>query len=269
MLRTPLAIVLLCAAVLQSGCALFMGPSHDQTSSVNVTQSALNYLYPGDTGESMPLAASTQLELPLRVGVAYVPGQGGYSATVHDATLETLAALLAQQDFIKRAVVLPPDNLTPGGGFEELTRLAHLYRVDAVVLLSYEQVVYTEDSALSLLDLTIVGAFVVPGHKNEVQTRLTATSVHVPSQRYLFSASTTHTTEQRASLVHSPTQIRQARDDSLIAATHEVAARLELALEAFKTDLESDDSIHIAGGSGGVLFLTLILICVAFARRRS
>ncbi len=245
-----------------SGCALLVGPGHDQTTRQQVTQSALRYLYPDANALDMAQGSVTHLQLPLRVGIAYIPAghDGAPSFATQEQTLDLLAAHLDTQDFVDRAVVLPPGALTQSGGFEELERLSFLHRVDTMMLLSYEQQAFTEDTALSVLDFTVVGAFVVPGHRNEVQTRLTATTVHIPSQRYLFSANARHALEQQATLVHTPTQIRAGQADGLEHAARSLIPALDAALIDFKADLERDATLQVAGGSFGLPMLALGLL---------
>lgn len=253
-----------------SGCALFMGPGHDQTSKVAVTQSALRYLYPDDQLAGLSKAQVTNMTLPLRVGVGFIPANNRDHVGVlaRQQALQPLLETVQAQQFVQRAVALPHGALTASGGFRELDKIAFLHRLDAVVLVAYEQVAYTEDSPLSVLDLTLVGAFVVPGHHNDVQTRLTATAVHIPSRRYLFSADSSYQSEQTATLVHAPTQIRNAQEQGLLIAAQNLEPALQDALRDFKSGLADDASFAVKGGSVSLPVLVSVLLLLGLAWRR-
>ena len=263
-------LLTLALAHVATGCALFMGPGHDQTSKVAVTQSALRYLYPDDQLSGLSKAEVTRMTLPLRVGVGFIPGtnQDHVGALAREQALQPLLETVQAQQFVERAVALPYGALTPSGGFRQLDKIAFLHRLDAVLWVSYEQVAYTEDSPLSVLDLTLVGAFVVPGHHNDVQTRLTATAVHIPSRRYLFSADSSHQSEHTATLVHAPTQIRNAQEQGLLVASQSLEPALHDALHDFKSGLAEDASFDVKGGSLSLPMLLTLLLLAGLAWRR-
>ena len=257
------------AILLLSGCAWFMGPTHDQVAQSKVTQSALRYLYPTQQ-QAVGTADVTQLQLPLRVGVAFLPDSGYHrvdGGSLNQA-LNPLLKVLQAQPFVRSAVALPHDALTPSGGFAELDKLSLMHRIDVVMLIGYQQTAYSAENPLALLDLSIVGAYVIPGHNNEVTTQLTATAIHVASRRYLLSADSVVQASGHSTLSHAPSQIREKQSDGFVQSVAELEQPLQLALTQFKTSLKSDNSIKIAGGSaGGVTFLMLISLLLYRKRK--
>lgn len=250
------------------GCALFMGPGSDQTSSIAVTQSAFKYLYPEKEAAQLRVADVARLDLPLRVGVGFIPSRAvdRLSAATGAEVIQGLVEQVQAQKFVERAIALPADSLTPSGGFGELDKVAFMHRLDAVLLLSYEQIAITEQSPLSLLDLTIVGAYVVPGHHNDVQTRLTATAVHIPSRRYLLSADGIHESTQESTLMHASAQIRNAMEEGMLGAAADLDPNLHLALASLRRDIAADRSFEVKGG-GVSLLMTLCGMLLLGLRR--
>ena len=154
----------------------------------------------------------------------------------------------------------------PSGGFGELDKVAFMHRLEAVLLLSYEQIAITEQSPLSLLDLTIVGAYVVPGHHNDVQTRLTATAVHIPSRRYLLSADGIHESTQESTLMHASAQIRNAMEEGMLGAAADLDPNLHLALASLRRDIAADRSFEVKGGSVSLLMTLCGMLLLGLRR---
>ncbi|NIQ95366.1 MAG: rhombotarget lipoprotein, partial [Desulfuromonadales bacterium] len=69
-----------------------------------------------------------------------------------------IAADFRRHDFIGRIELIPAPYLRPGGSFANLDQIRTMYGVDAMALLSYDQVQYTDEDLLSLTYWTIVGA---------------------------------------------------------------------------------------------------------------
>ena len=255
------------------GCAWMFGLEEAQTPQAEVTQSLLQYLYPHQekTEQTMPVADVTHLRLPLRVGVAFLPSsqQQGLPPGLKETLLSDLSAAFRTQKFISQIVELPEGTLHNSGGFGELDRVAFMHRVDVIALIGYDQVAYLDNSPVSLLDLTIVGAYVVPSHINEVHTSVNTAVIHVPSRRYLIGASGQHDSDAATTLAHASRQIRQRRSEGLIKASHEMSGNLEVELVRFKQQVQQDDSIRTSGaGSMSLLGVLLLAGFFGFAARR-
>ena len=70
-----------------------------------------------------------------------------------------IAAGFRQHDFIGNIETIPTAYLRPGGGFDNLDQIATMYGVDIMVLLSYDQVQYTDEGLGELAAMSGVQAF--------------------------------------------------------------------------------------------------------------
>ena len=180
----PLAILL----VALTGCAgLFGGQKSHQASSV------VDYLYP-DTMNATDKPAIAYLNLPIDVGIAFVPSTANryakqdIDAPRKQALMERIATGFGQHDFIGNVEMIPTAYLRPGGSFDNLDQIKTMYGVDVMVLLSYDQVQYTDEGLLSLTYWTIVGAYIFPGEKNDTSTMVDAVVYDIASRKMLFRA---------------------------------------------------------------------------------
>lgn len=273
-----LALALLLACV--AACA--MPPSTRRAS-------VLEYLYPTGTGGSAP--QDVELRLPLRVGVAFAPTkQSNWDRGIFDEQsrrdlAERIAAAFRGRPEIQSVEVLPTTQLVEGGGFENLDRLAALYGLDVVALLSYEQVQFTDETLASITYWTIVGAYVVEGNRNETRTMLDATVLDVRSRALLFNASGSSKVEKSSTAIDLARAERDASLEGFGSATDQLIANLELALERFREQAKSGTvrgqgtpalKVTAADGSpagagvgafgGWQLCAVLLLACAAAAR---
>ncbi len=164
-IRTVLALLLLVVGV--SGCASLY--NLDGGNRGGVSSSLVDYLYPG--GEIPPEVTDSipRLNLPLRVGIAFVPGQGGRAA-IPEATriqlLEKVKAAFNDRDYIEHIEVIPDTYLSSARGINGMQQVARIYGVDVMALVSYDQVAVSEDNPGSFLYWTIVG---VVRHQGDLQ----------------------------------------------------------------------------------------------------
>jgi rhombotail lipoprotein len=128
------------------------------------------FLYPDKAGH-IDQPAIPVLSLPLRVGVAFVPAdqsaRRGYPFTVDEGSfseekkmqlMKDVSSQFKSRPFVGSIELIPTLYLRPQGGFANLDQLKAMYGVDVMVLLSYDQVQFTDAGWLSLSYWTIVGA---------------------------------------------------------------------------------------------------------------
>ena len=178
------------SVLLLSACSgLWQSLGYD-SSRQGVSSSLVDFLYP--RGEKPPQQDNVipQLKLPLRVGLAFVPGNlhKGLSEGRKVEMLNRVKQAFEQRDFIAKIEVIPEAYLRQGRGFDSIDQIARLYGLDVIALVSYDQVVYTEDTAASLLYWTIVGAYVIKGSSNDVDTFVDTAVFEVASRKLLFRA---------------------------------------------------------------------------------
>lgn len=247
--RRLAAALALAAAV--TGCAVF--DKHEQHASASV----VDFLY-ADAAAPAMTPATPVLHLPLRVGIAFVPGPGTASPTLTETRqremLQRMADHFGKYGFVKAIEVIPSDYLRKRGGFANLEQLRSLYGVDIVALVSYDQVQFTDKSALSLTYWTIVGAYVVPGERNDTQTLLDTVVMDIESHKMLFRAPGTDRITGRATLINASEQLRADSAASFDAASRKMIDNLDQELVRFREKIRqnpADYHLERAPGYGG------------------
>lgn len=241
-------------ALLLGGCASWMGQQRTQQNA-----SVVDYLYPKDApAAALVPAAEVTLRLPLRVGIAFVPGGTGSDAALPEAErqrlLERVKAAFADQKFIDSIDVIPSVYLRPRGGFDNLEQAARMFNLDVVALLSYDQVQFNDANRLSLLYWTIVGAYVVKGDEHDTHTLLDASVFDVKSRKLLLRAPGTSQVKGSAAMVNFSEKAREARVQGFSQAVDNLIPALRDELGKFRERVKTDSSVrisHAPGYSGG------------------
>jgi rhombotail lipoprotein len=218
------------AGPLVAGWAGLWGTRH------GVSSRLVDYLYPN--GEQPPAVPTTvpHLELPVRVGLAFVA----------EAYLRS------------------------SRGFGTIDQVARLYQLDVIALVSYDQVAVTEDTKASLANWTIAGATFIPGNRNDVQTFVDTVVFDVKTHALLFRAAGTDARRSSSTLAGTAQVVRaeqSARFDAAMAAmTTNLATELELFRERIKS--ERGATVSQRGGGGLDWSLLLCLALIGTLRRR-
>ena len=232
------------------------------------SSSLVDYLYPD--GQVPPAYEETvpYLELPLRAGIAFVPGQSSYG-TISEATkmelLEKVKAQFVDREYISQIEVIPDTYLRSSTGVTGMQQVARLYGVDVMALVSYDQVAVTEENSAGILYWTIVGAYVIKATSNEVQTFVDTAVFDVDTARLLFRAPGADKTADRSTLVEAGETVRKARDASFAAAMEQMTTNLAVELDDFQERVKSDPTVAQAewkpgySGGGSAAWLLLIL----------
>jgi rhombotail lipoprotein len=147
--------------------------------------------------------------------------------------------------FVGQMKPVPTSYLRAGGGFGDLERVAQLFGLDVLALLSYDQVQFTEKTRSSIWYWTLVGAYLAQGDQYDVHTLLEATVVDVRSRRLLFRAAGTSVMQGGATVSNVAETTRAARGAGFDRATEQLIVQLQGTLEAFRTRAR-------AGAEGGV-----------------
>jgi len=226
-------------AVLAAGCESFNGSSSHHANNL------FAYLYPNQAGH-VDEPGIPVLSLPLRVGVAFVPAdrsgrgyqfqtdEGSFSEAQKMDLMKQVRAQFTNCPFVGSIELIPGAYLTPKGGFANLDQLRTLYGVDVMVLLSYDQVQFTDSGLLSLSYWTIVGAYVVQGEKNDTQTMMDAAVYDIASRKLLFRAPGFGNVKGSATPVNLSEQLRKDSARGFELAATNLTANLEVALDDFR-----------------------------------
>ncbi len=207
--------------------------------------SLYNYLYSGQS-EHADTDTIPVLSLPLRVGIAFVPisspkGPGGYAFSDENTFSENQKMDLMKQisdqfkgyPFVKSIDLIPTAYLTPNGGFANLEQIKNIYGVDVMVLLSYDQVQFTDQGVLSLSYWTIVGAYVVKGDKNDTQTMLDGAVYDIASHKLLFRAPGLSTVKASATPINLSEKLRADSQEGFKEAATNLVAAMKVQLDEF------------------------------------
>lgn len=258
----------LCALLLVGGCSTFSQRERRNSTSV------VDFLYP-DKEQVAETAGVPVLSLPLRVGIAFVPPGGYGSYKSREVLTEKRKMDLMQQvadhfkkyPYVKSIELIPSAYLRPRGSFANLDQVRRIYGVDVIALVSYDQVQFTDQGLLSLTYWTIVGAYIIPGEKNDTHTMLDTVVYDIASRKMLFRAPGTNHVKGRATLVNLTEELRRDSENGLNEAAKDMITNLDQQLAVFKDKVkerpEEYKVVRTSGYSGGgsidVLTLALLL----------
>jgi rhombotail lipoprotein len=175
--------------------------------------------------------------------------------------LEKTKAAFSGYDFISEIVVIPEAYLRAGGGWQSLEQVSRLYQTDVMALVSYDQVANTDDNKASLLYWTIVGAYVIEGTNQAVQTFVDTAVFDVPTHRLLFRAPGINRRESSSTLVNMQEELREAQTSSFNAAFDDMNRNLTAELGRFRERIKTERVATVTQrGGGGAVGLDTILI---------
>jgi rhombotail lipoprotein len=161
-------------------------------------------------------------------------------------------------------------------GVQGMQQVAALYGVDIMALVSYDQISFSGERDSALLYWTIVGALVVKGNTNEVQTMIDTAVFDVATTKLLFRAPGTHNQQRNVTLMEKSRDLRKLRSAGFVAANDDMILNLDKELEGFREAIESGERAQVEWrpGSGGgamtlpMLSLLILLVVARNARRR-
>lgn len=282
-MSTPVvkSIALSLMLLMLTGCAGFLGLDTRSGASSSV----VGYLYPDGSLPDLEREQLPVIELPARVGLAFVPSEQqatGLSPADRDALLNEVRQTFAQQRFIERIEIIPDSYLRPGGGFNNLEQVARLYGLDIIALVSYDQIIQTTETSRSMLYWTLVGAYTIEGSRNEVFTFVDTAVIHLPSHSLLFRAAGQDRQENRSTAIHAGRVQNRLAHEGFSLAMEEMTFNLDQALVDFNRRVRTEGQVRLVhrrsgrtwheteGGQGRIGWLEafFLLALLATARKR-
>jgi rhombotail lipoprotein len=283
LLHAARGLMMVALTIVIGGCA---GQQFRSKSSV------VDYLYPKSSSTVIQPGVPT-LSLPLKVGIAFVPEQASQSRGLNLWTgmnrgqglteakktelLDRVAEHFRGQDFISSIDVIPSTYLRPGGSFSNLDQIRSMYDIDVIALVSYDQVQFTDEGALSMTYWTLVGAYVISAEKNDTSTLLDTAVYDIASRKMLFRAPGTSTVRGNATPINLSEELRRDSLKSFTAATDDMIRNLDIQLNRFKEKIrnkpEQVNIVRQPGYSGGGVLtpatvnLLLLSLVIAVGRR--
>lgn len=187
------------------------------------------------TRESRQAENKSPLNIPASVAILFIPANDPQNNSVAVTTLrqaadQLKAQLLANPKYISAVTVVPVEE-----GKISLERIRTLYATDVVILLSYQQDQRSRQAgAYGMLDVTIVGAFLVPGVVTVTTSVVDGYVVHVPNNAIIFRSSGMSERTARSSTY---AEVSTAKEESLSGmkdATIDFGKNLTAALARFE-----------------------------------
>jgi len=151
----------------------------------------------------------------------------------------------AKYPFIRDIEAIPSVYLESGGGFPNIDRIAALLRLDAIALVSYDQVQHADATAASVLYWTGIGAYIVPGDRYDVLTVVETAVFDIKSRRLLMRAAGTSNVKGSATLVGFSAQSREARLQSFDEAVAQMIGTLHGEVKTFRERAPSDPKVKL------------------------
>lgn len=212
----------------------------------HINSSVVDYLYNDEKETNQPLR-QTKLKLPLKIGIAFAPTN--VSATRSPITkpekiqlLEQIADKFRDYEFVDKLEVIPAAYLRTKGGFDNLKQIRKMYDIDVIALVSYDQVQFTDEGALSMTYLTIVGAYLFSGEKNDTSTLLDTTIYDIKSRKLLFRAPGSSNVKGRSTPINLSEALREDSLKGFTLATQDMIKNLQDELAKFRNKLTNKDS---------------------------
>jgi rhombotail lipoprotein len=211
---------------------------------LNQRSNALEYLYSG--GAEARAATAVKIQTPVRVGLAFAPASSTTRETFTEnqkqELLQRLATKFASRKGIESIEIIPGNYINPKGGFDELDRLRASFRINQVVLLSYDQVQFSDSGGLSLTYLVTYGAgmYVVKGEKNETRTMMDAVVYDIPSRTMLFHAVGQNSIKGSSTFIGIAKAMRERSAEGFNQATDDLITNLDSRFTSFVASIKDD-----------------------------
>jgi rhombotail lipoprotein len=201
------------------------------------SSSVVTYLYP-DQNKPIETASIPRLSLPLRVGIAFVPEGSMHNPNFTEKEKSRLANEIAghfkQHDFVSSIEIIPSPYLRPNGSFTNLDQIRTMHGIDVIALLSYDQTQFTDRDFASISYWTLVGAYVIPGEKNDTHTMVDAVVYELESRKMLFRAPGISHIKGRTSPVNLSEELREDSLQGFQIASENLIQNLDEQLASFK-----------------------------------
>ena len=258
-------LMLILTLPLAGGCSTLFGGG--ETTRTGESSSLVDYLYPN--GEIPAEADPTLpvLDLPLRVGIAFVPGRGQseFSASEKELLLEQVAGAFRGRDYVRSIETIPEQYLRTARGVVGMQQVAAMHGIDVMALVSYDQITFASERDSALLYWTIVGTALIKGNSNEVHTLIDTAVFDVTSAKLLFRAPGVHSQQRNSTLFDRAREQRELQSESIAAANADMIANLDAELGNFEERVREGEAVAAVnwenggGGSTAIIFLLFLL----------
>ncbi|MEZ5483318.1 MAG: rhombotarget lipoprotein [Porticoccaceae bacterium] len=258
--------------ILLTSCSTYFGYDGRR----GVSSSLVDYLYPNGEVPPKHEEIKSHLQLPLNVGLAFVPSDITSSLSLPESKkselLEEVKSKFVELEYVKDITVIPETYLRSSKGFKGVEQIARLYGLDIIALVSYDQVAITAETKSSVMYWTIVGAYFIKGNQNQVTTFVDTAIFDVHSKKMLFRAPGVSDTQKASTLVEVRQASRSARTEGFELAMANMSDNLAIELDKFKEKIKNDNSVQLShregyGGGGAIQWPFLLVLSGLLAIR--
>jgi len=263
--------------ILLSSCSAWFGLDDREN---RKTSSLVKYLY----GQSSPSEQKPEvpvLNLPVKVGVAFIPSKVHQRGIQYDEEIELLEGVkksFSKFEYVDRIEIIPSSYLDSGRGFTHIEQVARVYDVDLIALVSYDQVARSSLNSSSLLYWTIVGAYIIPGNTNVTQTFVDTAVFDIKTRKLLFRAPGTDKVSRYTTAVGLTNTAKEESIKSFQKAVLDMEGNLGFELSRFKDRIKKEKVARVEvrkgySGTGSldltIFFLILLIPIIRWLMYRS
>jgi rhombotail lipoprotein len=273
-MRNIRLVTVVALAVSLTGCAGlyegYEGRHHEASSSL------VGFLY--GSKDVPPVDAEVQLQLPIRVGVSFLPANGSAapSPVDRDRVLAAIRENFKSLPYVSEIVPIPDYYLRAGqgDGLTQIEQLSRLHRLDLFALVSYDQITDSSMNKSSLAYLTIVGAYFVRGDRHETHTLLDLAVVDPNTRSLVLRSGGTSSLGGNTTLVEADHHETAQRSRGFELATASLVDNFKRELVDFEARVKAGTApVKVSrrssggGGGGGAIDPTLLLFLLVFSLR--
>ncbi len=255
-----------------SGCSQLVSKKSGHNA---ISSSLVDFLYPNKESNVKHKAETPTLNLPVKVGIAFLPSRNWRGNSISETNklklLNKVKSSFGKHRFIDSITIIPSVYLRQTGGkgmsgFDTLDRMARLHNVDVMALVSYDQVTQSRQNHASLLYWTIVGMYVIPGNENSIQTFVDTAVFDVRSRKMLLRAPGINSLTKRSTAIGVDGVMAKKSLQGFNMAFDDMIKNLDSELTRFKARAKEGKTVKIkhkpnysSGGGAFNLFLLMLL----------
>lgn len=191
------------------------------------------------TKDSRMASQKAPLSFPVAVAIINVPsntrnyGQHVPNTTLRQAAEKLKQQLLSNSKYISSVAIVSQDDIKDK---ISLGKIRAIYTSDVAIILSHQQDQRSNQSGVAgLMDVTVVGAFLVPGVEIKTSSVIDGKVIHIPSNAIIFRASGTDDRTSYSTSFAEKGNITEESVISILAATNDFGNSLTKTLEKFDT----------------------------------
>lgn len=216
--------------------------------------------------------AAVTLQLPIRVGLAFLPSRGGTeegpSPKERERILSSIRASFSDLPYVSQIVPVPDYyfDMSRGDGMRQLDQLARLQNLDLMALISYDQRTQVSENRRSFAYLTIVGTLFVKGNHNETQTIIDLAVVEPTGRSLVLRAGGVSSAANTVAAIDQPGKLRKQQRVGFDQATDALIANFRTELVDFENRVRAGTAdVKVVrqarpGGGGALDPVMLVLL---------